>query len=66
MTKNTLNGPNITNGSFDETKTRFTQQIGTLCELNIRTNITILNRQYLRRNQYFTQTINEEKAKQNI
>lgn len=66
MTKNTLNGPNITNGSFDETKTKFTQQIGTLRELNIRTNITILNRQYLRRNQYFTQTINEEKAKQNI
>ena len=66
MTKNTLNGPNITNGSFDETKTRFTQQIGILRELNIRTNITILNRQYLRRNQYFTQTINEEKAKQNI
>ena len=41
MTKNTLNGPNITNGSFDETKTRFMQQIGTLRELNIRTNITI-------------------------
>ena len=66
MTKNTLNGPNITNGSFDETKTRFAQQIGTLRELNIRTNITISNRQYLRRNQYFTQTINEEEAKQNI
>ena len=39
MTKNTLNGPNITNGSFDEIKTRFTHVSNVLVYSQISPNV---------------------------